>query len=68
MAKGEVWDRWMQENMFKCTLYVNMKNDEELYTALKEIEANGLSKSAALKRWALAGMKAEKRKAKRNKE
>ena len=33
MAKGEVWNDWMKENMFKVTLYVNKKNDGDIYEA-----------------------------------
>ena len=65
MAKGEVWEKWMEENVVKVTLYVNMKKDAELYQALTEVEQAGGSKSAAIKKWVQMGLATEKRKRKK---
>ena len=56
MAKGEVWEKWMDENMFKVTIYVNKKNDEDLYNALVKVAEAGGSKSSAIKSWARSGL------------
>lgn len=65
MAKGEVWNDWMKENMFKVTLYVNKKNDGDIYEAIEHVVEEGGSKSAAVKNWTRLGIQAEKRKRKK---